>query len=91
MTESRNPRLGKYAPIYLNGGGDPDFDQIDAYLRTHFNARAVYEGDHKAVYEALAGKHYYDGSGHKNSDPTCSTCRILAPFIEEANAPYERT
>jgi hypothetical protein len=28
--------------IYLDGGDDPNFTQIDAYLRAHFNARAVY-------------------------------------------------
>lgn len=31
-----------YAPIFLDGGGDPSFAQIDTFLRTHFNARAVY-------------------------------------------------
>lgn len=31
-----------YAALYLDGGGEPSFAQIDAFLRVHFNARAVY-------------------------------------------------
>jgi hypothetical protein len=77
----------KYAPIYLDGGGDPDFEQLDAFLRTHFNARAIYQSDYKAVMEALATKHYYDGSDHRNAHPTCTYCRILKPYIDEVNDP----
>lgn len=34
-------QLRDYAPIYLDGGGDPTFKQIDAFLQAHFGARAV--------------------------------------------------
>jgi len=32
-----------YAVLYLDGGGDPTFDQIDGFLYAHFSARAIYE------------------------------------------------
>lgn len=41
MPETTTDRPMRYAPLYLDGGGDPDYEQIDAFLRTHFNARAV--------------------------------------------------
>lgn len=28
--------------LYLDGGEDPTFKQVDEYLRSHFNARAVH-------------------------------------------------
>lgn len=38
-----------YARMWLDGGGDPTFDQIDGFLLRHFNARAVYVGDVAAM------------------------------------------
>jgi hypothetical protein len=35
----------QYAPIFLDGGGDPNLGQIDAYLRAHFNASVVQPAD----------------------------------------------
>lgn len=34
-----------YAQLYLDGGEDPTFDQIDGFLYRHFNARARYEDE----------------------------------------------
>ena len=31
-----------YAQMWLDGGEDPTFDQIDGFLYRHFNARAVH-------------------------------------------------
>jgi hypothetical protein len=31
-----------YAEMWLDGGGEPSFDQIDGFLLAHFNARAVH-------------------------------------------------
>jgi hypothetical protein len=28
--------------MYLDGGGDPTFEDVDAFLRAHFGAHAVY-------------------------------------------------
>ena len=35
----------EYAQVFTDGGGDPTFAELDGFLFTHFNARAVYISD----------------------------------------------
>lgn len=44
-THSHDDQPKDYAQLYLDGGEDPTFDQIDGFLLAHFNARARYIDD----------------------------------------------
>lgn len=39
MTQQGRPT--EYVPLFTEGGGDPTYAEVDAFLRAHFGARAV--------------------------------------------------
>lgn len=51
QTPTSDPK--DYAQMWLDGGEDPTFDQIDGFLYRHFNARAVYARAEPGVSEGL--------------------------------------
>lgn len=51
--------------LFLDGGDEPDFDQIDEYLRAHFGARAVYVFELENI-EWVQQMH--------NGQPECPSC-----------------
>jgi hypothetical protein len=77
-----------YAPIFLDGGDDPTFAQIDAYLRTHFNARAIYLSEEKEPsivgIPSPDGKYEWDGSEWKRRDRL--TLQDIQNIIDEAQS-----
>jgi hypothetical protein len=91
--------LDNPSPLYLDGGGDPDFAQIDAFLHTHFNARAVYVSDlaaeqlrvrHETLVTALRDIHYSIPSERRwhpdgyITDYGCAECGVAWPCATEA-------
>lgn len=58
-----------YAQIWLEGGGDPSFDQIDGFLQAHFGARAVRDGEGPPAPIEL-GRLVYALAGWGPADPS---------------------
>jgi len=66
MNRRRTAKPTEYAQLYLNGGDNPTFEQIDGFLYAHYNARALHNSvfSHlKAIEEAAINLATSSGSG----------------------------